>query len=346
MVKVATIGLTGCAGCHVAILALGEKIIEAAGKLDLEHSYILVDTKDIPEDIDVILVEGGLRSSRDMEVLKAARERSRAVVAVGSCSCFGGTPSLANTFRIQKLVETVYGGEFKPNEAMIPSLSEYVKPVKELVKVEFEVPGCPPEPRNLQELLENLLTGKIVEAPKYNVCKECVRKRDKPTILVDYCIACGNCEETCPEDAIKLKSTRHAAEIDVEKCIGCSMCVIECPARAIIMPQTSGSLRIGVDTIDSEKCLFEQGLPCMGPATLGGCGAPCPASGSTCDGCRGSYRRGVDQGLAMIDVKSSSLKLTIPEVGGKYDIQTLTSLYYRYTLSRSVLQAILEASRK
>ena len=274
MVKVATIGLTGCAGCHVAILALGEKIIEAAGKLDIEHSYILIDSKDILEDIDVTLVEGGVRSSRDVEVLKAARVRSRALISIGSCSCFGGTPSLANTSRIQSLVETFYGGEFKPNEAMIPSLREYVKPVEDLVKVDFEVPGCPPEPRNLQGLLDNLLAGKSVEPPKYNVCKECVRKRGKPTILVDYCIGCGNCEAACPEDAVKLKSTGQA-EIDVEKCIGCSICVIECPARAIVMPQMGGSSRIGIETIDGEKCLFEQGLSCMGPATLGGCGAPC-----------------------------------------------------------------------
>jgi F420-non-reducing hydrogenase small subunit len=345
MIKVATIGLTGCSGCHVAILALGEKIVEASEKLDIEHSYILVDSKNIPEDIDVVLVEGGVRSNRDVDVLKVARERSRLLVAIGSCSSFGGTPSLANTSRIQSLVETMYGGEFKPNQAMIPSLRDYVKPVGELVKVDLEVPGCPPEPRNLQELLENLLAGKSAEAPKYNVCKECVRKREKPTILVDYCIGCGNCEANCPEEAIKLKSTGQA-EIDVEKCTGCSMCVIECPARAIVMPQMNVSSRIGIETIDSEKCLFEQGLPCMGPATLGGCGAPCPASSSTCDGCRGSYRRGVDQGLAMIDVRSSSLRLTIPEVGGKYDLQTLTSLYYRYALSRSVLQAILEASAK
>jgi F420-non-reducing hydrogenase small subunit len=345
MVKVATIGLTGCAGCHVAILALGEKIVEASEKLDIEHSYILVDSKNIPEDIDVVLVEGGVRSSRDTDVLKVARQRSKLLVAVGSCSSFGGTPSLANISRIQSLVETIYGREFKLNKAMIPSLSEYVKPVEELVKVDLEVPGCPPEPRNLQELLENLLAEKSVEALKYNVCKECVRKREKPTILVDYCIGCGNCEASCPEEAIKLKSTGHA-EIDVERCVGCNICVIECPTRAIVMPQMNISSRMGMETIDSEKCLFEQGLPCMGSATLGGCGAPCPASGSTCDGCRGSYRRGVDQGLAMIDVKSSSLRLTIPEVGGKCDLQTLTSLYYRYALSRSILQAILEASAK
>lgn len=341
MAKAATIGLTGCSGCHVALLALGEKTLEAASKLDIEHSYILVDSKEMPTDIDVVIVEGGVRTSRDMEVLKTARERSKVLVAVGSCSCFGGTPSLANSSRIGKLVGDIYGTGFRPDEAAIPSVNEYVMPVGKLVKVDFEVPGCPPEPRNLQELLEDLLAGKGVEVPRYNVCKECEMKRNKPTILADYCIGCGNCEAICPEDAIVLKSTGRAA-IDAEKCIGCSMCVIECPARAIAMPEMKAPSRTRIP--DGVRCLLEQGLPCTGPSTLGGCGAPCPPSGVTCDGCRGPYRKGVEQGLAMIDVSSSAEKLTMPEVGGRYDLQTLASLYYRYTLSRSILQEVLEAS--
>ncbi|MCD6495901.1 MAG: NADH:ubiquinone oxidoreductase [Candidatus Aenigmarchaeota archaeon] len=34
-------------------------------------------------------------------------------------------------------------------------------------------------------------------------------------------------------------------------------------------------------------CLFKKGEVCLGPVTRGGCGAPCPAIGTPCDGCRG-----------------------------------------------------------
>jgi len=34
-------------------------------------------------------------------------------------------------------------------------------------------------------------------------------------------------------------------------------------------------------------CLFDLGLLCMGPITMGGCDAPCPSGGLECRGCRG-----------------------------------------------------------
>ncbi len=40
------------------------------------------------------------------------------------------------------------------------------------------------------------------------------------------------------------------------------------------------------------RCLFKDGIPCMGPVTTAGCGAPCPASRTPCDGCRGPLSDG------------------------------------------------------
>lgn len=37
-------------------------------------------------------------------------------------------------------------------------------------------------------------------------------------------------------------------------------------------------------------CVFELGQICLGPVTLAGCGAPCPAAGLGCWGCRGPAR--------------------------------------------------------
>ncbi len=36
--------------------------------------------------------------------------------------------------------------------------------------------------------------------------------------------------------------------------------------------------------------LVDKGIPCLGPATIAGCGALCPASGRGCYGCFGPFR--------------------------------------------------------
>ncbi len=39
--------------------------------------------------------------------------------------------------------------------------------------------------------------------------------------------------------------------------------------------------------IKQNKCLLQEGLPCLGPLMLAGCGALCPSNNYPCDGCRG-----------------------------------------------------------
>lgn len=39
--------------------------------------------------------------------------------------------------------------------------------------------------------------------------------------------------------------------------------------------------------LKQNKCLLQEGEPCLGPVMLGGCGATCPSSNYPCDGCRG-----------------------------------------------------------
>ncbi|OGZ41726.1 MAG: hypothetical protein A3B04_02555 [Candidatus Portnoybacteria bacterium RIFCSPLOWO2_02_FULL_39_11] len=39
--------------------------------------------------------------------------------------------------------------------------------------------------------------------------------------------------------------------------------------------------------LKQNKCLLQEGEPCLGPIMLGGCDAVCPSSAYPCDGCRG-----------------------------------------------------------
>ena len=55
--RVATVWLGGCSGCHMSLLDLDEFLIELADKIQLVYSP-LMDIKEYPERVDLCLVEG------------------------------------------------------------------------------------------------------------------------------------------------------------------------------------------------------------------------------------------------------------------------------------------------
>lgn len=60
------------------------------------------------------------------------------------------------------------------------------------------------------------------------------KKKDKPVVDLDKCIACGMCQEACPVDGKAVHSGNgKKAEYDYSKCIRCYCCQEMCPAKAI-----------------------------------------------------------------------------------------------------------------
>ncbi|MEM2838822.1 MAG: 4Fe-4S binding protein [Thermoplasmata archaeon] len=49
-------------------------------------------------------------------------------------------------------------------------------------------------------------------------------------VNVDECVACGACQDVCPENAIQVNDV---AVVDKDKCVDCGACVDECPNQAI-----------------------------------------------------------------------------------------------------------------
>ncbi len=54
----------------------------------------------------------------------------------------------------------------------------------------------------------------------------------KAKVDADACVACGACEDACPEEAITVD---EVAVIDESKCTGCGTCVDTCPEEAITL---------------------------------------------------------------------------------------------------------------
>jgi len=187
--RIAVEGLGACAGCEIAILDLHEEIVSLLQDLEIDYAPILVDKKSLNENVDVLLLSGSVRNKHDAEEAVKLSEKAKITIAFGSCASFGGIPGLANLYATRELLERVYltteSTDNKqgvlPSEE-VPALEQFVKPLKEWIKINYNIPGCPPQPKLVKEIFQMLLTGKPVTLSKKTVCDECDLKREEKKI--------------------------------------------------------------------------------------------------------------------------------------------------------------------
>src|SRR5690349_2758055 len=103
-VRVATVWLDGCSGCHMSFLDIDERVIDLADKIELVYSP-LVDLKEFPENVDVALVEGAVSSDEDLHKAQIIRARSKIVVSLGDCAVTSNVPSMRNPFGVDAIVQ-------------------------------------------------------------------------------------------------------------------------------------------------------------------------------------------------------------------------------------------------
>ena len=163
-VKIGTCWLDGCSGCHMSLLDLDEGIVGVLEKADIVFGP-LVDAQEWPEGVDVALIEGAVSSQDDLELALTARERSKIVVALGDCAVTGNVPSMRNGIPTRKLLERVYvegatEGRGVPTDG-VPALLKLAEPLHSAIKVDVQVPGCPPKPDAILFVVGELLEGRM-----------------------------------------------------------------------------------------------------------------------------------------------------------------------------------------
>ena len=165
-VRLATVWLDGCSGCHMSFLDIDERILVLADKVDLVYSP-LVDTKLFPADVDVTLVEGAVSNEDDLHKIKLVRERTKTLVSLGDCAITANVPAMRNPFWTKEVYDRAYRENvtFDPGvpDQVVPPLLPYVRPVHEIVPVDVFVPGCPPSADTIFWVLTEMLEGRRPE---------------------------------------------------------------------------------------------------------------------------------------------------------------------------------------
>ena len=234
-VKIGTMWLGGCSGCHLSIADFHESLIDVMDLADFEFSPVLMDTKydEVPE-LDVLIVEGGIRNDENRELAEMLNEKANLVIAYGTCSCYGGIPGLGNLFTVEELeqeayinsVSTVNDEGIIPNED-VPALESRVRPLDAVMDVDLMIPGCPPRSDVVAEAVLTLLRNETIELPVTNLCEVCPREKPPEGLAMDFIKR--QFELGKPEDDLCLISQGLI-------CMGpatVSLCGAECPSIGI-----------------------------------------------------------------------------------------------------------------
>ncbi len=163
--RVATVSLAGCFGCHMSFLDIDEDLLGLLEHITLDRSP-LTDLKHCGP-CDLGLIEGGLCNAENIHVLHEFRRQCKVLVAVGACAINGGLPAQRNHLAVGDVLHRVYrrgsglaAGSAIPDDPELPLLLDKVRPVHELVHVDHFLPGCPPSADAFREFLGALIAGR------------------------------------------------------------------------------------------------------------------------------------------------------------------------------------------
>lgn len=323
--KLAMYWAASCGGCEISVLNIHEHILTVDEVFDIAFFPCIADFKvhhveSYPDGyIDVCLFNGAIRNSESEHMAHLLRQKSKVLVAYGSCSYEGCIPALSNLTSKDATFNTVYfdnqsidnpdkvlpqtSTEVAEGELTLPSFYHTVKSLDQVVDVDYYLPGCPPEPPQIWAVLQVVVAGLLEGAPL----------PPKGSVVGTSNVAV--CEE-CPLEKSEKVITRFYRPYEI--------------------------------TPEPGICLLEQGLVCMGPATAGGCGALCPQVGMGCRGCYGPLPGVEDQGAKMLSAIASVIgagKEGMEEADIEREIQKVVDTipdpagtFYRFSMAHSLLR--------
>ncbi|MFC1750965.1 oxidoreductase [Pseudomonadota bacterium] len=314
--QIALYWAASCGGCEIAVLDINEKILDVVAAVDILFWPVAMDFKykdvEAMEDdhIDVCFFNGAIRSEEQKYMAELLRKKSKVLVAFGACAVQGGIPGLANIANKDEIFNTAF-----LDNASIDN------PEKVIPKTEVKVKEGT---LTLPEFFDSVSTlGQTVDVDYY--LPGCPPTPDQIMTAVGAIV----------ENKLPPKGSVIGALKSV-----CDECRFEKSEKKI-----KEIKRIyEIDKLE-DKCLLEQGIVCIGPATRGGCEARCLDANMPCTGCGGPTPNSLDQGAKMISALASILgledeeKLSDDEVDALIDsIVDPIGTFYKYSLPHSIIK--------
>jgi F420-non-reducing hydrogenase small subunit len=302
-----------CGGCEITITELGMRLVDVSELADIVFWPAAMDFKydDVralaDQEIDLCFFNGAIRNAENEEFAHLLRQKSKIMVAFGSCSHLGGIPGLANMYDIEALCERVFDTSpslddsrgtrpqtvtiMPEGEITLPPLHQSVKHLAEITDVDYFMPGCPPVVDQVWKVFQAALNGDL--PPKGAV------------IGADLKSVCDVCPRVKGEPGFRISEFKRPHEVD----------------------------------LDPNTCFLTQGVICCGPVTRAGCGTPCLNGNMPCRGCYGPAEGIIDQGAKLASFIGGLIDTDDPDkLQATLDtIVDPAGTFYRFGLAHSIM---------
>ena len=119
--KLATVWLDGCSGCHMSFLDMDERLLELL-QVRIWSTARWSTTRSSRSMVDITLVEGAVSSEEDLHKIKLVREHTRVLVSLGDCAVTANVPSMRNPIGVQACSTACSNGGTPRQPAYVPLL--------------------------------------------------------------------------------------------------------------------------------------------------------------------------------------------------------------------------------